>query len=310
MCSGRVSPIIRALIPHPNRMMGLQPVNLIQGTVGSLMKQSSDEATGSVCAGTPHNKERRGNRRLILVVLLVAAAIIVWEEILEYHVIPKRWGTVEAGQIYRSGRLSTTLIEPMLRRHSIDVIVDLTSEIPTDKEHIAQKAAAEELGIRVLRFPLGGSGTGNIACYAGAIAAIVDARRSDQTVLSTVKPAASAPGASSRATACWCSERPPRTFTGNCRTTAGNPKTTSSWTTSIPTWPYWRTCSARWASSRRFHRLCPCCRIRMGRSPARDTSLRCRPEPPGPGSRERPRWRAVVRIGRRNHHLPRSAALL
>jgi len=147
------------------------------------MKQSSDEATGSVCAGTPHNKERRGNRRLILVVLLVAAAIIVWEEILEYHVIPKRWGTVEAGQIYRSGRLSTTLIEPMLRRHSIDVIVDLTSEIPTDKEHIAQKAAAEELGIRVLRFPLGGSGTGNIACYAGAIAAIVDARRSDQTVL-------------------------------------------------------------------------------------------------------------------------------
>jgi len=150
--------------------------------VKELMKQSADKAIpdGSVRAS---DKKRRARRRLILTIFLVAAAIIVWEEVLKYHVIPKRWGSVEAGHIYRSGRLSTTLVKPMLQKYGIDVIVDLTSDIPTDKEHIAQKAAAEELGIRVARFPLGGSGTGNIICYAGAIATIVDALQNNQTVL-------------------------------------------------------------------------------------------------------------------------------
>ena len=134
-------------------------------------------------AGGASDKNRPKNRRLILIVVLAAAAIIIWEEILEYHIVPRRWGTVEAGHIYRSGRLSTTLVRPMLRKYGIDVIIDLTSEIPTDNEQMAEKAAADELGIRVLRFPLGGSGTGNIACYAGAIAAIVDARRDNKTVL-------------------------------------------------------------------------------------------------------------------------------
>ncbi len=129
------------------------------------------------------SKKRRDNRRTIILILLIGGAIWVWEEVLEYHIIPKRWGTVEAGHIYRSGRLSTTLVEKMFRKYSIDVVVDLTSAIPSDEEQIAEESAVKELKIRHVRFPLGGSGTGDIRNYAGAIAAMVEARKRNQTVL-------------------------------------------------------------------------------------------------------------------------------
>jgi len=107
----------------------------------------------------------------------------LWVELVEDHVVPKRWAAVEKGSIYRSGQLSPSLVEKTLKRHKIDVIVDLTNDDPQDKAQQAQKKAATELGIRLTRFPLKGNGTGDIASYAGAITEIVHARRQRERVL-------------------------------------------------------------------------------------------------------------------------------
>ncbi len=140
---------------------------------------SVERGCPAICAA----KRRRRRRRLLLALALLAAGGIVLWDAVKYDLIPKRWGVVEPGGVYRSGRLSTTLVEPMLSKHGIDVVVNLTAEDPADPEEIAEKAAIRKLGIRSVRFPLAGDGTGDINRYAGAIAAIVEARRNDEAVL-------------------------------------------------------------------------------------------------------------------------------
>lgn len=121
--------------------------------------------------------------RIALIVAVIGAGIWLWEDVLEDHVIPKRWGVVEAGKIYRSGRLSVTFVKRTLKKHNIAVIVTLTGNKPGHKDQEAERQAAAQLGIEILRFPLRGNGTGDINNYAQAIAAIVDAKQKGKPVL-------------------------------------------------------------------------------------------------------------------------------
>ncbi len=120
---------------------------------------------------------------IALTVAVIGGGIWLWDDVLEDRIIPKRWGVIEPGKIYRSGQLSAALVRKTLSKHNIKVIVDLTGNIPSDKDQEAEKQAATELGIEVLRFPLRGNGTGDINNYARAIAAIVDARNKAKPVL-------------------------------------------------------------------------------------------------------------------------------
>lgn len=126
---------------------------------------------------------KSGLKNVILVVCIVGGGIWLWEEVIEDRVIPKRWGTVKEGSIYRSGQLSSALVERTLRNHGIEVIVDLTHELPDDRNQQAELRAAEKLGIQHVRFPLRGDGTGDITNYARAIAAVVEAERAGRRVL-------------------------------------------------------------------------------------------------------------------------------
>jgi protein tyrosine phosphatase (PTP) superfamily phosphohydrolase (DUF442 family) len=129
----------------------------------------------------------RGWRKRLPVVVLAACLLggagWFWEDVAKDRLIPKRWATVEEGRIYRSGQLSAALVRKMLVRHGIKVIVSLTGEIPHDPDQEAEKKAAEELGIELLRLPLSGDGTGDVHRYAEAVAAIVEAKRQARPVL-------------------------------------------------------------------------------------------------------------------------------
>jgi protein tyrosine/serine phosphatase len=118
-----------------------------------------------------------------MVACLLGAAFWLWEEVLEYHVIPKRWTAVEPGAIYRSGQLTATLVKQTLARHKIAVIIALNGDAPDNRDQQAELAAAEELGIRHMRFPLSGDGTGELANYARALEELVRAKRAGQPVL-------------------------------------------------------------------------------------------------------------------------------
>jgi predicted protein tyrosine phosphatase len=140
----------------------------------------------STTATDPRRDRKRLLRRWLLVlggIAVIATGVAVWESGFKYRFFPKRWGTVEAGRIYRSGQLSRWVVENTLERHHIGVIVDMCTEQPHDLDQRAELAAAEKLRIDHLWFPLAGDGTGDIHQYAGALKALTEAVAADRPVL-------------------------------------------------------------------------------------------------------------------------------
>jgi protein tyrosine phosphatase (PTP) superfamily phosphohydrolase (DUF442 family) len=115
--------------------------------------------------------------------LLVAGGIWTWDQVIKDRVIPKRFGVVQDGMIYRSGQLSSALVKRTLQKHGIRRIVDLTSIEPADPDERAEKRAAAELGVEISVFTLKGDGTGDIHNYARAVEAIFRAQQAGQPVL-------------------------------------------------------------------------------------------------------------------------------
>jgi len=131
-------------------------------------------------------RARKPHSRTVILIALVAAlaAAAIWlANAAQHHTVPKRWGVVEPGLIYRSGQSPAGVIRKILQEHNISVIVDLTGDDLANEDQQAEKQAAAELGIKILRYRLYGDGTGDIENYAGAIAAIVDAKNNGKPVL-------------------------------------------------------------------------------------------------------------------------------
>ena len=136
-------------------------------------------------ASSPSHSRFKRKRYLffVLAILLVAGSVWLWEEVLEDRIIPKRFGVVEPGQIYRCGRLHRALLEKTLKKYDIARIVDLTGGYPKDQDLEAEVRAAESLGIKRIELFLQGNGTGDIRQYAEAIAFIHGAVRDNKPVL-------------------------------------------------------------------------------------------------------------------------------
>jgi len=115
--------------------------------------------------------------------IVIGLAVWVWFGFIKYRFVPKRFGVVVPGHIYRSGQISAPLVKKILTKYNIRVIVDLTSADPKDPDKRAEKQAAAELNIKVLRFTMSGNGTGDINDYANAVIAIANAEKQNLPVL-------------------------------------------------------------------------------------------------------------------------------
>ena len=89
------------------------------------------------------------NRWIIagLAVAAVVGLVFVWSRI-RYDVVPKRLVAVEEGFLYRSGQISARLIGGVLDDKGIDTVISLVGYDAARPDHVAEKAAAEERGIR------------------------------------------------------------------------------------------------------------------------------------------------------------------
>lgn len=137
-------------------------------------------------APEPRPAPRRSNRWLlwlIIIAMVVGGGIALWEEVLEDRFVARRWGVVEAGEVYRSGQVSPYLIKETLHDNHIAVVVDLNGKDDSDPRQRAEAAAIAELGIEAHRFGLSGDGTGDIHAYARAIEEIVKARQAGKPIL-------------------------------------------------------------------------------------------------------------------------------
>ena len=115
--------------------------------------------------------------------IVIGLAIWAWFGVISYHVIPKKFGVVVPGHIYRSGQISAPLVKKILTKYNIRVIIDLTSFNPDNPDKLAEKQAAAELNIKVLRFTMSGNGTGDINDYANAVIAVANAEKQNLPVL-------------------------------------------------------------------------------------------------------------------------------
>jgi len=119
--------------------------------------------------------------------VLAGGGVWLWEDVLEDRLVPKRWGVVEEGRVFRSGQLHPALVRRTLERHGIDLVIsliDLTRADDDDrKADEAERIACEELEIERRVFPLRGDGTGRIENYARAIASIAECLEDDRRVL-------------------------------------------------------------------------------------------------------------------------------
>jgi protein tyrosine phosphatase (PTP) superfamily phosphohydrolase (DUF442 family) len=115
--------------------------------------------------------------------IVIGLAVWVWFGFIKYRFVPKKFGVVVPGHIYRSGQISASLIKKTLTKYNIRIIVDLTSADPNNPDKQAEKQAASELNIKVLRFTMSGNGTGDINDYANAVIAIANAEKQNLPVL-------------------------------------------------------------------------------------------------------------------------------
>jgi protein tyrosine/serine phosphatase len=128
-------------------------------------------------------KNKSNNNKIIIAIVILALSFWAWEQLIKDHVIPKRFGVVEQGAIYRSGRMSSVLVKRVLQKHNIKLIIALEPFNPANRDQQAEVDASKELGIEILRFPLRGNGTGEVKNYIKAIAAINQAKKENKPVL-------------------------------------------------------------------------------------------------------------------------------
>jgi protein tyrosine/serine phosphatase len=134
----------------------------------------------------PSQSLTKTGRKLLLAAtpaLIIGLVVWGWFGFAKDRVIPKKFGVVVPEHIYRSGQISSSLIRKILEKYNIRVIIDLTPFDSKNRDKLAEKKAADELKVKILRFPMNGNGTGDINDYASAVISIVDAEKNDLPVL-------------------------------------------------------------------------------------------------------------------------------
>ncbi|GAB4142181.1 MAG: hypothetical protein Tsb009_12320 [Planctomycetaceae bacterium] len=114
-------------------------------------------------------KTSRKRTFLIGLSLLIAIGFTWWKTYAEDRFVPKRFGVVVPGTIYRSGQISKWQIENVLLKYNIKGIIDFQGFDWNEEHQQAELAVAWKYKIAVNRFPQSGDGTGNIVHYAEAI---------------------------------------------------------------------------------------------------------------------------------------------
>lgn len=92
------------------------------------------------------------------------------------HLVPRNFGVVEPGHVYRAAALTPQALRKVHEEHGIRTIIDLGGfDVDPRGEDLARRAA-ESLGITRYVFHLSGDGTGNPNAYVAALRVLADER--------------------------------------------------------------------------------------------------------------------------------------
>lgn len=102
----------------------------------------------------------RTSKRVATVVIVIAAAAIIGLAVKygRYHIIAKRFATVEAGKLYRSGELERGPLERVVEDHEIRTILTLLQPQPGDRLQQVEREVCEARKIELIRIGMPGDG--------------------------------------------------------------------------------------------------------------------------------------------------------
>jgi protein tyrosine phosphatase (PTP) superfamily phosphohydrolase (DUF442 family) len=121
---------------------------------------------------------RSGSGRVLLIVAIAAAALFVAGGMsYSFNTVPKNFGIVQPGKIYRSGELTVASFHRVVEERGIRTVVDLGAydKDPAGEERM--RRAAQAVGITRFVLPLEGDATGNPNRYVQALRIINDPAR-------------------------------------------------------------------------------------------------------------------------------------
>ncbi len=121
-------------------------------------------------------RKRRSRIIVLLIVVVAVAAPIIWHKCIQYKVLPRNFGVVVEGQIYRSGQNSGWVVKRLCEDLQLKTIIDLGG---TDgrPEGVAEQAAAVEMGVTRFAFGMPGDGTGDPNRWAAVLELMSDTDR-------------------------------------------------------------------------------------------------------------------------------------
>lgn len=97
------------------------------------------------------------------------------------YALPKRFGIVEAGKLYRSGEMTPAALKHAVSQFGIRTVIDFGAHEPGSPEERREARTAKALGLSRYVLRLEGDGTGNLNNYARALEIMND--RTAQPVL-------------------------------------------------------------------------------------------------------------------------------
>ena len=131
------------------------------------------QANGDQSAADSRTKKQPKLLRLVVIVVIVVGVIYGIKKT-RYQFIARNFGVVEAGEIYRSGRLTPRMFRKVVGENNIRTVLDLGAYVPGSPEDLREQQLAEELGAERFRFTLRGDGTGNPNYYVQALRLMSD----------------------------------------------------------------------------------------------------------------------------------------
>ncbi len=145
-------------------------------------------ADDAISAKSEIGAKAGGRRKSIWIAAAASVALLIaggslWHFVVRDRVIPKRFGAVVPGKVFRSGQISRHLIAEVVDHNHIGTIIDLNGLDPSDPDQQAERQVSEARGVQLLRFPLRGDATGPIDRYAGAVQSISESERQGRAVL-------------------------------------------------------------------------------------------------------------------------------
>ncbi len=131
------------------------------------------QANDDQSAAGSRTKQHPRLLRLVVIVVIVVGVIYGIKKT-RYQFIARNFGVVEAGEIYRSGRLTPRMFRKVVGENNIKTVLDLGAYVPGSPEDLREQQLAEELGAERYRFYLDGDGTGNPNYYVQALRLMSD----------------------------------------------------------------------------------------------------------------------------------------